>query len=157
VHDGKVTMMATTEIYRMCHSSVSEGRITQPLIVIICSELNDRGGSAGLTTRHPSICKSWHQISPIRGGHSFGIVRLLTKGHEFVLLLCVCCSDNTLSYEGKEGIFVTKSSFTSSLSTIQYQLCLSHTYKVQYLFINVYVPSVIVVKYLAKVSNNFPH
>jgi hypothetical protein len=33
--------------------------------------------AAALTRRHPSICKSWHQISPRSGGRS---VRLRTKG-----------------------------------------------------------------------------
>jgi hypothetical protein len=28
------------------------------------TEINDRKGSAGLTTRHPPIRKSWHSISP---------------------------------------------------------------------------------------------
>jgi hypothetical protein len=45
------------------------------------TEINDRGGSAGLITRHPSIRKSWHNISPTNGGRSVGIVLLRTKGH----------------------------------------------------------------------------
>jgi hypothetical protein len=45
------------------------------------TEINDRGGSAALTTRHPSIHKSWHQFSPTSGGRSVSIVRLRTKGH----------------------------------------------------------------------------
>jgi hypothetical protein len=34
-----------------------------------------------MTTRHPSIRKSWHYISPTSGGRSGGIVSLRTKGH----------------------------------------------------------------------------
>jgi hypothetical protein len=49
------------------------------------TEINDRGGSASLTTRHPSIRKSCHYISPISGGRSVGIFRLRTKGHEVCL------------------------------------------------------------------------
>jgi hypothetical protein len=45
------------------------------------TEINDRRGSAALTTRHPSIHKSWHLISSISGSRSVGIVRLRTKGH----------------------------------------------------------------------------
>jgi hypothetical protein len=39
------------------------------------------GGTAAMTTRHPSIHKSWHYISPTNGGLSVGAVRLRTKGH----------------------------------------------------------------------------
>jgi hypothetical protein len=45
------------------------------------TEINGRGGSAALTTQHPSTHKSWHYISPTSGGRSVGIVRLRTKGH----------------------------------------------------------------------------
>jgi hypothetical protein len=30
------------------------------IIIIIITEINDRRGSTTLTTRHPSIHKSWH-------------------------------------------------------------------------------------------------
>jgi hypothetical protein len=36
---------------------------------------NGCGGSNTLTTRHPSIHKSWHYISLTSGGHSVGIFR----------------------------------------------------------------------------------
>jgi hypothetical protein len=49
--------------------------------VVLFSEINDRGGSAALIMRHPSIRKSWHQISPRSGGRSVGIVRLRAKDH----------------------------------------------------------------------------
>jgi hypothetical protein len=44
--------------------------------------------STALTTRHPSIHKSWHYPST-SDGRSVGIVRMRTKGHatEFVLFL----------------------------------------------------------------------
>jgi hypothetical protein len=45
-----------------------------------------------MTTRHPSIHKSWHKISSTSGGHSVGIVRLRTKGHGvrlFFLLISI--------------------------------------------------------------------
>jgi hypothetical protein len=45
------------------------------------TEINDRGGSSALNTRHPSIHKSWHKNSPTRGGRSDGIDRLRTKEH----------------------------------------------------------------------------
>jgi hypothetical protein len=45
------------------------------------TQINDRRGSAVLTTRQPSIHKSWHYISPTSGGRSVGIVRSRTKGH----------------------------------------------------------------------------
>jgi hypothetical protein len=45
------------------------------------TEVNDRKGSAALTTRHPSVHKSWHYISSTSGGRSVSIVRLRTKGH----------------------------------------------------------------------------
>jgi hypothetical protein len=51
------------------------------------TEINDRRGSAALTTRHTSIHKSWHYISSTSGGRSVGIVRLRTKGHG-VCLFC---------------------------------------------------------------------
>jgi hypothetical protein len=41
-----------------------------------------RRGSATLTTRHPSIHRSWHQVC---GGRSVGIVRSRTKATEFLL------------------------------------------------------------------------
>jgi hypothetical protein len=49
--------------------------------VTMKTEINVRGGSAALTTRHPSLRKSWLYISPTSGGRSVGIVRLRTKGH----------------------------------------------------------------------------
>jgi hypothetical protein len=42
VYGGDVTIIAATEIYRMCQPSVSDGHITQPLIVIIPQVLSDR-------------------------------------------------------------------------------------------------------------------
>jgi hypothetical protein len=45
------------------------------------NEINYHGGSATLTMRHPSICKSWHTSSLTSGGRSIGIVCLRTKGH----------------------------------------------------------------------------
>jgi hypothetical protein len=51
------------------------------------SDINDRGGSAALTTLHPFIRKIWHLISPTNGGRSFGIVRLRTKGHRVFFCL----------------------------------------------------------------------
>jgi hypothetical protein len=38
-------------------------------------------GRSALTTRHPSIRKSWHLISPTSRGRSVSIVRLRTEGH----------------------------------------------------------------------------
>jgi hypothetical protein len=46
------------------------------------SEINGREGSAALTMGHPSIHRSWHQISLTHGCRSVGIVRLRTKGHK---------------------------------------------------------------------------
>jgi hypothetical protein len=51
------------------------------------TEINDRKGSAALTTRHPSIHKSWHKTSSTSGGRSVGIVRLRTKGHGVCLFV----------------------------------------------------------------------
>jgi hypothetical protein len=45
------------------------------------TEINDGVESGMLTTRHPSIRKSRHKISPTSGGRSVSIVRLRTKGH----------------------------------------------------------------------------
>jgi hypothetical protein len=53
------------------------------------TEINGRRGSAALTTRHPSIRKSWHDISSARGGRSVGIVRSRTKGHGVVVYMYV--------------------------------------------------------------------
>jgi hypothetical protein len=58
---------------------VSETLRTRP--PVWQTDIAGRGGSAALTTRHPSIHKSWHKISPTSGGRSFGIVRLRTKDH----------------------------------------------------------------------------
>jgi hypothetical protein len=55
------------------------------------TEINDRGGSAALTTRHPSIHKSWHQISPTSGSCSVGIVHLRTKGHGVCFVFASMC------------------------------------------------------------------
>jgi hypothetical protein len=53
------------------------------------TEINDRGRPAALTTRYPSIRKSWHYIPPTIGGRSVGIVRLRTKGHEVCFIYIV--------------------------------------------------------------------
>jgi hypothetical protein len=45
------------------------------------TEINDRRGSAALTTRYPSMSKSWHYISSTSGGRLVGIVSLRTKVH----------------------------------------------------------------------------
>jgi hypothetical protein len=39
------------------------------------TQINHREGSAVLTTRYPSVRKSWYKISPTSGGRSVGIVR----------------------------------------------------------------------------------
>jgi hypothetical protein len=49
-------------------------------------EINDHRGPAALTTRHPSIHKSWHYISSTSGGRSVGIVPLRTKGYAVCFL-----------------------------------------------------------------------
>jgi hypothetical protein len=49
--------------------------------------MNDREGSAALTTRHPSIHKSWQYISSTNGSRSVGIVPLRTKGHGVFLFI----------------------------------------------------------------------
>jgi hypothetical protein len=54
------------------------------------TDINDRVGSAALTTRHPSIHKSWHEILSTSGGRSVGIVRLRNKGHGVCLCVFVC-------------------------------------------------------------------
>jgi hypothetical protein len=45
------------------------------------TEINDRRGSAAVTTRHTSIRRSWRRILPTSGGRSVGIVRFRIKGH----------------------------------------------------------------------------
>jgi hypothetical protein len=58
------------------------------------TEINGRRGSAALTTRHPSIHKSWHKILSASGGRSVSIVLLRTKGHGVYIYIyiyvCVC-------------------------------------------------------------------
>jgi hypothetical protein len=49
------------------------------------AEINDRGGSAAMTSIH----KSWHYISSTSGGRSVGIVRLRSKGHGVCLFVCL--------------------------------------------------------------------
>jgi hypothetical protein len=49
-------------------------------------QINGCGGSAALTTRHPSIRKSLYEISLTSGGYSVGIVCLQTKGHRVCFL-----------------------------------------------------------------------
>jgi hypothetical protein len=49
------------------------------------TEINDRRRSAALTTRHPSVRKSWHYISATSGDRSVGIVRLRTRNLFLVL------------------------------------------------------------------------
>jgi hypothetical protein len=41
---------------------------------------DERGGSAALTTRHPSIHKSWYYISSTSGGRSVGVCFLFVCG-----------------------------------------------------------------------------
>jgi hypothetical protein len=66
------------------------------------TKVNDRGGSTALTTRHPFIHKSWHEISPTSGGRSVGILRLRTKGHRVLFsiplltLLTKTSTDNAI-------------------------------------------------------------
>jgi hypothetical protein len=57
---------------------------------------------------HPSIHKSWHQISSTSGGRSVGIVRSRTKGHGvcFCLCLCICKNNGHLIYVFKYSVFI---------------------------------------------------
>jgi hypothetical protein len=57
------------------------------MIEAIKLRLNDRLGSAALTTRHPYIHKSWGLISPISGSGSVGILGLRTKDKGVCLFL----------------------------------------------------------------------
>jgi hypothetical protein len=49
-------------------------------IPVYKTEINNCWGSVALTTRHPSIHKSWH-YSPTSDGRSVGIIPLWTKSH----------------------------------------------------------------------------
>jgi hypothetical protein len=60
-----------------------------------------------VTTRHPSIHKSWHQISPTRGGRSVGIVRLWTKGLWSFVLFFLWHSLHVTSRSGIPRITLT--------------------------------------------------
>jgi hypothetical protein len=59
------------------------------------TKINDRKGSAALTTGYPYIRKSWHKISSTSGGRSVGIVRLRAKGHGVVFFMACHLSHNT--------------------------------------------------------------
>jgi hypothetical protein len=55
---------------------INEELLERKIVALVeKTEINDRGGSAALTMRCPSIRKSWHQILPTSGGHSVSIVR----------------------------------------------------------------------------------
>jgi hypothetical protein len=71
---------------------VNEERLERKVAAAVYkTEINGREGTAALTTRHPSVRKSWHYNSPTSSGRSVSIVRLRTEGHGvcFVLLFCL--------------------------------------------------------------------
>jgi hypothetical protein len=82
------------------------------------TEINHREGSATLTTRYPSIRKSWPEISPTSGGRSVGIVRLLTKGHG----VCFCFIDAWLKDDSLWNLKILQQWLWSVLPT-GLQLC----------------------------------
>jgi hypothetical protein len=56
------------------------------------TEINSHGGTAALTTLHPSVHKSWYQNSATSGGRSISILRLRTESHRgFFLLDYIIC------------------------------------------------------------------
>jgi hypothetical protein len=66
------------------NEEVFERKVAAPVKI---TEINGRGTSAALTTRHLSIHKSWHKNSPTNGGRSVGIFRLWTKSHGVCLFV----------------------------------------------------------------------
>jgi hypothetical protein len=73
----------TQHLFRI-NEELLERKVAAP---VYKTEINDRRGSAALTTRHPSIHNIWHKITPTSGGRSVGIFRLRTKDHGVCLFV----------------------------------------------------------------------
>jgi hypothetical protein len=68
-------------------------------------------GSAMLTMRHPSICKSWRYNSPTNGGFSVNIVLLPTESHRVSFCLYIIVRSLwkwTFAYGTDAGMVISK-------------------------------------------------